>query len=401
MNDEIEINYEPFLEAAKIDAEKNKQENLTRLKYDASRKTIEIKGIDGRPYRCRVAIDSSDLISGNGMSGINHMRRTIYANQMADGTPYIRIPPHMLKTYTPDKLLPIVEHEAEHIRQMLNKKKFGKQSDPNEVTYLESRDKKAVIEYTKEYIKKHPIALNKHDRLDYELLADFHAALKYGRKSYSKALRNLSYQKGSYAKLKKQIEAVFDDSSPLLKLYESGERNPGPYVKKATSYLNKLKATLKNVQQAEKYNKNNNQEIEIQFMGMMKAHEQIDTVLSTLKVSVDTWTRCLEKLKAYERRHQQIPESEFNDLKVMKYTKKISSSFPFVIGSFAALVISTEYRLKFLKEIMRDKPWLKDADKKYRTVYEAYVPLEFDDWIIDESVFQEEYDDCENIEIDW
>ena len=118
-------------------------------------------------------------------------------------------------------------------------------------------------------------------------------------------------------------------------------------------------------------------------------------------MSVDTWTRCLEKLKAYERRHQQIPESEFNDLKVMKYTKKISSSFPFVIGSFAALVISTEYRLKFLKEIMRDKPWLKDADKKYRTVYEAYVPLEFDDWIIDESVFQEEYYDCENIEIDW
>jgi hypothetical protein len=42
---------------------------------------------------------------------------------------------------------------------------------------------------------------------------------------------------------------------------------------------------------------------------------------------------------------------------------------------------------------MKDKPWLKDDESKYRTTYEAYVPLEFDDWDIDDTLFQEEFED--------
>lgn len=96
MEDNIYLEYDLYMEAAKLDPEKNKQEILRRLKYKASDKTIEIRGIDGRPYRCKLSIEPNDFMAGNGGYGILHTRRTMYANQMSDGTPYIRIPPHML-----------------------------------------------------------------------------------------------------------------------------------------------------------------------------------------------------------------------------------------------------------------------------------------------------------------
>lgn len=416
MEDNIYLDYDLYMEAAKIDPEKNKQEILRRLKYKASDKTIEIKGIDGRPYRCKVSIEPNDFMAGNGGSGILHTRRTMYANQMSDGTPYIRIPPHMLKQFTPEKLLPIVEHEAEHIRQLLNKKKYRPQSDSKEMTYVESRDKKAVVDYAKAYIAKHPIALNSHDKLEYELLADFHAAIKYGRKSYAKALRNLVLCQGSYKQLKGQIESVFNDSNPILKLYESGERKPGPYIKRTEAFIKKLKIALKQTKIAQEHNKNNDQidksikkvhkRILDESTGATKYEGTMKASLETMEDGLNTlliiYEPSLKMFKKYQAMNQDIPEHELSSIKLASTTKKISSSFPFVISGIARNVVSTEYRIKFLKEIMKDKPWLKDKEANYRTVYEAYVPLEFDDWYIDDTIIQETFEEySENVEINW
>ena len=400
MEDNVYLEYDLYMEAAKLDPEKNKRDTLKQLKYDG--RTIEINGIDGKPYRCKVSLNPTDLMSGNGSAGISFMRRQLYAGQTADGTPYIRIPPHIFRTYTPERILPLIEHEAEHVRQILNKKKYGKMTDPNEFTYAESRDKKAVIEYTKQYIKKHPIALNKHDRLDYELLADFHAAVKYGRKSYTKALRAMVYQQGSYKRLKASTESVFNDGSPLLKLYESGERRPGPYIKRTKSYIKKMEYALKNTKEAQKHNKNNSQEAANMLGQKEKFSESLNTAAELLETTIETWKNMLKTCEKYEKQNMKIPESDFVAYKVMSITKKITSSFPLVIASFGASVVSTEYRIKFLKEIMKDKPWLKDKEANYRTVYEAYVPLEFDDWYIDDSIIQEGFEEfSEDVEISW
>ena len=400
MEDNIYLEYDFYMEAAKLDPEKNKQEVLKKLKYDG--RTIEINGIDGKPYRCKVSLNPTDLMSGNGSAGISFMRRQLYAGQTPDGTPYIRIPPHIFRTYTPERILPLIEHEAEHVRQILNKKKYGKMTDPNEFTYAESRDKKAVVEYTKQYIKKHPIALNKHDKLDYELLADFHAAVKYGRKSYTKALRAMVYQQGSYKRLKAATESVFNDGSPLLKLYESGERRPGPYIKRTKSYIKKMEYALKNTKEAQKHNKNNSQEAANMLGQKEKFSESLNTAAELLETTIETWKNMLKTFEKYEKQNMKIPESDFVAYKVMSITKKITSSFPLVIASFGASVVSTEYRIKFLKEIMKDKPWLKDKEANYRTVYEAYVPVEFDDWCIDDSIIQEGFEEfSEDVEISW
>lgn len=387
---ENEIDFDVYLEAKSIDPEINKKRILAKLKYNPINKTIEIKGIDGKPYRCRVTFASNDLL-GSGTDGIGMTKRAMYANQMPDGTPYIRIPPHYFSEMTPSEILPIIEHEAEHVRQMLNKKQFGKQSDPKEVTYIEARDKKAVIDYAKEYIQKHPIALNKHDRLEYELLADFHAALKYGRKSYAKALRNLAYYNFSLKKFKKASEDVYNDLFPLLDLYKKGVTTVGPYKKKLEKRVVLLKKALKNTKEAAKNNKNNEQ-ISKTLLGDVKANEQYANVTMATEVLLNQTQEQLDLLKNMNP-NDKVPDEILAGRKIESAVKKVSTCLPILIASYGRNAISTEYRLKFLKEIMKDKPWLKDDAGKYRTTYESYVPLEFDDWDIDDALFQEEFED--------
>jgi len=389
---EKELNFDVYLEAKSIDPEINKKRVLTKLKYNPINKTIEIKGIDDKPYRCRVTFASNDLLSGTGTGteGIGMMKRAIYASQMPDGTPYIRIPPHYFKEFPPSELLPVIEHEAEHVRQMLNKKQFGKQSNSKEVTYVEARDRQAVIDYTKEYIQKHPIALNKHDKLEYELLADFHAALKYGRKSYAKALRNLSYYNFSIKKFKKASEDAYNDLFPLLELYSKGVKTVGPYKKKLEKRVVLLKKALKNIKEAEKNNRNNEQ-ISKTLLGDVKAKDQYANSVSATEILLNQTQEQLDLLKNMNP-NDKVPDEILNGRKVESAVKKVSTCLPLLIATFGRNVVSTEYRLKFLKEIMKDKPWLKDAGK-YRTTYEAYVPLEFDDWDVDDGLFQEEFED--------
>lgn len=390
---ENEIDFDVYLEAKSIDPEINKKRILTKLKYNPINKTIEIKGIDGKPYRCRVTFASNDLLSGTGTGaeGIGMMKRAIYASQMPDGTPYIRIPPHYFKEFPPSELLPVIEHEAEHVRQMLNKKQFGKQSNSKEVTYVEARDKKAVIDYTKEYIQRHPIALNKHDKLEYELLADFHAALKYGRKSYAKALRNLSYYNFSIKKFKKASEDAYNDLFPLLELYSKGVKTVGPYKKKLEKRVVLLKKALKNIKEAEKNNRNNEQ-ISKTLLGDIKAKDQYANSVSATEILLNQTQEQLDLLKNMDP-NDKVPDEILNGRKIENSVKKVTTALPLLIATFGRNVVSTEYRLKFLKEIMKDKPWLKDEESKYRTTYEAYVPLEFDDWDIDDALFQEEFED--------
>lgn len=390
---ENELNLDVYLEAKSIDPEVNKKRTLAKLKYNPINKTIEIKGIDGKPYRCRVTFASNDLLSGTGTGaeGIGMMKRAIYASQMPDGTPYIRIPPHYFKEFPPSELLPVIEHEAEHVRQMLNKKQFGKQSNSKEVTYVEARDKKAVIDYTKEYIQRHPIALNKHDKLEYELLADFHAALKYGRKSYAKALRNLSYYNFSIKKFKKASEDAYNDLFPLLELYSKGVKTVGPYKKKLEKRVVLLKKALKNIKEAEKNNRNNEQ-ISKTLLGDIKAKDQYANSVSATEILLNQTQEQLDLLKNMDP-NDKVPDEILNGRKIENSVKKVTTALPLLIATFGRNVVSTEYRLKFLKEIMKDKPWLKDEESKYRTTYEAYVPLEFDDWDIDDALFQEEFED--------
>ena len=390
---EKELNFDVYLEAKSIDPEVNKKRTLAKLKYNPINKTIEIKGIDGKPYRCRVTFASNDLLSGTGTGaeGIGMMKRAIYASQMPDGTPYIRIPPHYFKEFPPSELLPVIEHEAEHVRQMLNKKQFGKQSNSKEVTYVEARDKKAVIDYTKEYIQRHPIALNKHDKLEYELLADFHAALKYGRKSYAKALRNLSYYNFSIKKFKKASEDAYNDLFPLLELYSKGVKTVGPYKKKLEKRVVLLKKALKNIKEAEKNNRNNEQ-ISKTLLGDIKAKDQYANSVSATEILLNQTQEQLDLLKNMDP-NDKVPDEILNGRKIENSVKKVTTALPLLIATFGRNVVSTEYRLKFLKEIMKDKPWLKDEESKYRTTYEAYVPLEFDDWDIDDALFQEEFED--------
>lgn len=390
---EKELNFDVYLEAKSIDPEVNKKRTLAKLKYNPINKTIEIKGIDGKPYRCRVTFASNDLLSGTGTGaeGIGMMKRAIYASQMPDGTPYIRIPPHYFKEFPPSELLPVIEHEAEHVRQMLNKKQFGKQSNSKEVTYVEARDKKAVIDYTKDYIQKHPIALNKHDKLEYELLADFHAALKYGRKSYAKALRNLSYYNFSIKKFKKASEDAYNDLFPLLELYSKGVKTVGPYKKKLEKRVVLLKKALKNIKEAEKNNRNNEQ-ISKTLLGDIKAKDQYANSVSATEILLNQTQEQLDLLKNMDP-NDKVPDEILNGRKIENSVKKVTTALPLLIATFGRNVVSTEYRLKFLKEIMKDKPWLKDEESKYRTTYEAYVPLEFDDWDIDDALFQEEFED--------
>ena len=390
---ENEIDFDVYLEAKSIDPEINKKRTLAKLKYNPINKTIEIKGIDGKPYRCRVTFASNDLLSGTGTGaeGIGMMKRAIYASQMPDGTPYIRIPPHYFKEFPPSELLPVIEHEAEHVRQMLNKKHFGKQSNSKEVTYVEARDKKAVIDYTKDYIQKHPIALNKHDKLEYELLADFHAALKYGRKSYAKALRNLSYYNFSFKKFKKASEDAYNDLFPLLELYSKGVKTVGPYKKKLEKRVVLLKKALKNIKEAEKNNRNNEQ-ISKTLLGDIKAKDQYANSVSATEILLNQTQEQLDLLKNMDP-NDKVPDEILNGRKIENSVKKVTTALPLLIATFGRNVVSTEYRLKFLKEIMKDKPWLKDEESKYRTTYEAYVPLEFDDWDIDDALFQEEFED--------
>ena len=388
---ENEIDFDVYLEAKSDDPEINKKRTLAKLKYNPINKTIEIKGIDGKPYRCRVTFASNDLLSISGTEGFGAMRRQIYANQMPDGTPYIRIPPDLLREKSPSELLPVIEHEAEHVRQLLNKKHFRGGGD-KEMSYVEARDKKAVIEYTKEYIKKHPMALNAHDKLDYELLADFHAALKYGRKSYAKALRGLASYNFSFRKYKKAVDAAYSDLYPLLDLYNKGERTVGPYVTKLEKHLRSMKKALKNVQESEKNNKNNKQSVEPIPGVKVTAGDTFSTLRLTVETLVDMTEEQLDQLKKLDPKAK-LPKDVLDARKQEATAKKAMTSFSKLATLFGQNIISTEYRIKFLKEIMKDKPWLKDEESKYRTTYESYVPLEFDDWDIDDALFQEEFED--------
>ena len=215
--------------------------------------------------------------------------------------------------------------------------------------------------------------------------------MKYGRKSYAKALRNLSYYNFSIKKFKKASEDAYNDLFPLLELYSKGVKTVGPYKKKLEKRVVLLKKALKNIKEAEKNNRNNEQ-ISKTLLGDIKAKDQYANSVSATEILLNQTQEQLDLLKNMDP-NDKVPDEILNGRKIENSVKKVTTALPLLIATFGRNVVSTEYRLKFLKEIMKDKPWLKDEESKYRTTYEAYVPLEFDDWDIDDALFQEEFED--------
>ena len=122
-----------------------------------------------------------------------------------------------------------------------------------------------------------------------------------------------------------------------------------------------MEYALKNTKEAQKHNKNNSQEAANMLGQKEKFSESLNTAAELLETTIETWKNMLKTFEKYEKQNMKIPESDFVAYKVMSITKKITSSFPLVIASFGASVVSTEYRIKFLKEIMKDKMFVVPA----------------------------------------
>lgn len=365
-------------------AEKNRKENLRLLKYDPKKRTIVVDGPDGQPMTVKAVITNFDVNSTEPATGFV-MKRQIYTGTDKHGDPYIRIPPAYLEK-DPSKLMPIIDHEAEHVNQV----NYQKQRTGDKVGHITARDDECVLEYARKFIQKHGKFLSDHDKLEYELLADFHAAVKHGRKSYMKALRDTGEYGLSLKNLKTQINDILEDSNPQLKLFKKGDYSVKSHIKAVEGLIKKCEYVKKNCEkvvelsekQAETYAANT------PFGGTYETniHGQYEDVLIKLNMMIDTAKRALDVLHATDS--DTLSEDDIKQLKLMNLGNKLATSKPILLATMTKAIISTELRGKFIKQIMKDKPWLNNTTGE--NINESYVLKEFNDFDID-SEFIEEY----------
>ena len=365
-------------------AEKNRKENLRLLKYDPKKRTVVVDGPDGQPMTVKAVITNFDVNSTEPATGFV-MKRQIYTGTDKHGDPYIRIPPAYLEK-DPSKLMPIIDHEAEHVNQV----NYQKQRTGDKVGHITARDDECVLEYARKFIQKHGKFLSDHDKLEYELLADFHAAVKHGRKSYMKALRDTGEYGLSLKNLKTQINDILEDSNPQLKLFKKGDYSVKSHINAVEGLIKKCEYVKKNCekvvelseQQAETYAANT------PFGGTYETniHGQYEDVLIKLNMMIDTAKRALDVLHATDS--DTLSEDDIKQLKLMNLGNKLATSKPILLATMTKAIISTELRGKFIKQIMKDKPWLNNTTGE--NINESYVLKEFNDFDID-SEFIEEY----------
>lgn len=365
-------------------AEKNRKENLRLLKYDPKKRTIVVDGPDGQPMTVKAVITNFDVNSTEPATGFV-MKRQIYTGTDKHGDPYIRIPPAYLEK-DPSKLMPIIDHEAEHVNQV----NYQKQRTGDKVGHITARDDECVLEYARKFIKKHGKLLNDHDKLEHELLADFHAAVKHGRKSYMKALRDTGEYGLSLKNLKTQINDILEDSNPQLKLFKKGDYSVKSHINAVEGLIKKCEYVKKNCEkvvelsekQAETYAANT------PFGGTYETniHGQYEDMLVKLNMMIDTAKEALDVLHATDS--DTLSEDDIKQLKLMNLGNKLATSKPILLATMTKAIISTELRGKFIKQIMKDKPWLNNTTGE--NINESYVLKEFNDFDID-SEFIEEY----------
>lgn len=365
-------------------AEKNRKENLRLLKYDPKKRTIVVDGPDGQPMTVKAVITNFDVNSTEPATGFV-MKRQIYTGTDKHGDPYIRIPPAYLEK-DPSKLMPIIDHEAEHVNQV----NYQKQRTGDKVGHVTARDDECVLEYARKFIQKHGKFLSDHDKLEHELLADFHAAVKHGRKSYMKALRDAGEYGLSLKNLKTQINDILEDSNPQLKLFKKGDYSVKSHINAVEGLIKKCEYVKKNCekvvelseQQAETYAANT------PFGGTYETniHGQYEDMLIKLNMMIDTAKRALDVLHATDS--DTLSEDDIKQLKLMNLGNKLATSKPILLATMTKAIISTELRGKFIKQIMKDKPWLNNTTGE--NINESYALEEFNDFDID-SEFIEEY----------
>lgn len=365
-------------------AEKNRKENLRLLKYDPKKRTIVVDGPDGQPMTVKAVITNFDVNSTEPATGFV-MKRQIYTGTDKHGDPYIRIPPAYLEK-DPSKLMPIIDHEAEHVNQV----NYQKQRTGDKVGHITARDDECVLEYARKFIQKHGKFLSDHDKLEYELLADFHAAVKHGRKSYMKALRDTGEYGLSLKNLKTQINDILEDSNPQLKLFKKGDYSVKSHINAVEGLIKKCEYVKKNCEkvvelsekQAETYAANT------PFGGTHETniHGQYEDMLIKLNMMIDTAKRALDVLHATDS--DTLSEDDIKQLKLMNLGNKLATSKPILLATMTKAIISTELRGKFIKQIMKDKPWLNNTTGE--NINESYALEEFNDFDID-SEFIEEY----------
>lgn len=365
-------------------AEKNRKENLRLLKYDPKKRTVVVDGPDGQPMTVKAVITNFDVNSTEPATGFV-MKRQIYTGTDKHGDPYIRIPPAYLEK-DPSKLMPIIDHEAEHVNQV----NYQKQRTGDKVGHITARDDECVLEYARKFIQKHGKFLSDHDKLEYELLADFHAAVKHGRKSYMKALRDTGEYGLSLKNLKTQINDILEDSNPQLKLFKKGDYSVKSHIKAVEGLIKKCEYVKKNCekvvelseQQAETYAANT----PLGGTYETNIHGQYEDMLIKLNMMIDTAKRALDVLHATDS--DTLSEDDIKQLKLMNLGNKLATSKPILLATMTKAIISTELRGKFIKQIMKDKPWLNNTTGE--NINESYVLKEFNDFDID-SEFIEEY----------
>lgn len=382
---ECEASTDPYMEAVSPEtAEKNRKENLRLLKYDPKKRTVVVDGPDGQPMTVKAVITNFDVNSTEPATGFV-MKRQIYVGIDKHGDPYIRIPPAYLEK-DPSKLMPIIDHEAEHVNQV----NYQKQRTGDKVGHITARDDECVLEYARKFIQKHGKFLSDHDKLEYELLADFHAAVKHGRKSYMKALRDTGEYGLSLKNLKTQINDILEDSNPQLKLFKKGDYSVKSHIKAVEGLIKKCEYVKKNCEkvvelsekQAETYAANT------PFGGTYETniHGQYEDMLIKLNMMIDTAKRALDVLHATDS--DTLSEDDIKQLKLMNLGNKLATSKPILLATMTKAIISTELRGKFIKQIMKDKPWLNNTTGE--NINESYALEEFNDFDID-SEFIEEY----------
>lgn len=382
---ECEASTDPYMEAVSPEtAEKNRKENLRLLKYDPKKRTVVVDGPDGQPMTVKAVITNFDVNASEISTGFA-MKRQIYVGIDKHGDPYIRIPPAYLEK-DPSKLMPLIDHEAEHVNQV----NYQKQRTGDKVGHITARDDECVLEYARKFIKKHGKLLNDHDKLEHELLADFHAAVKHGRKSYMKALRDTGEYGLSLKNLKTQINDVLEDSNPQLKLFKKGDYSVKSHINAVEGLIKKCEYVKKNCekvvelseQQAETYAANT------PFGGNYETniHDQYENILTKLDMMIYSAKEALDVLNATDS--DTLSEDDIKQLKLMNLGNKLATSKPILLATMTKAIISTELRGKFIKQIMKDKPWLNNTTGE--NINESYVLKEFNDFDID-SEFIEEY----------
>lgn len=374
-------------------AKANREENLRLLQYDSIKRTIVIDGPDGSPIKVKASIGKYDVY---GIDPINTMagKKSIYAASNKNGDAYIRIPPSYLEK-DPKYLQPLIAHEAEHVNQINNnKRKHG-----DMIGGISPRDSESVIKYTRKFIDKHSRQLNNHDKLEAELLADFHAATKFGRKAYSKALRKLTYYGLSLKEFRKARIDTYEDDSPVVKLYRSGETSVDKYIKAAELQIAKFERLKKNCEAIVSLSKDDQGKFDVIGLGGTRVetsvYDQCELTLTRVNILMDSAKAFLERLKSHES--DVIDDSIKAECKQINTQIKILSSKIVSLPTLIANITSTELRIKFLKQIMKDKPWLNDS-----VVSEFFTINGFDDFDVDNFYLEadEDIDDSDDDSVD-